>query len=152
MLQNNSYKLAHLDSTEKIVKQLKELETSDWERSLENFWNPGILQLDKVKNKAKCKLENLDKAVKMLFENYMNVMKNGTYEEKLKLIHFDDSFRWGTLNETDYFEKWEWIILRLSKNDRKKLFGTPNINCSFPDGMYSIIKKIMENDGVLPRK
>lgn len=140
------------NNEKEVVKQLKELETSDWERSLENFWNPGILQLDKVKNKAKCKLENLDKAVKMLFENYMNVMKNGTYEEKLKLIHFDDSFRWGTLNETDYFEKWEWIILRLSKDDRKRLFGMPNINCCFPDGMYSIIKKIMENDGVVPQK
>ena len=77
----------------------------------------------------------------------------------LAMLFYSDTFGVGTTNwfykhfdEIDYYEKWEWIILRLSKNDRKKLFGTPNINCCFPDGMCSIIKKIMENDGVLPRK
>lgn len=135
------------DNEKEVVEQLKKLDVSDWERSLESFWNPGILQLDKVKNKSRCKLDYLDEAVKKFFENYMNVMKNGTYEEKLKLIHFDDTFRWGPLNETDYFKKWERIILHLNKSDRKRLFGIPNIDCCFPDGMLPIIKKIMENDG-----
>lgn len=137
------------DNEKEVVEQLKKLDVSDWERSLESFWNPGILQLDKVKNKSRRKLENLNKAVKNFFENYMKVMKNGTHEEKLKLIHFADTFRWGPLNEKDYFEKWEWIILRLSKDDRKKLFGIPNINCCFPDGMSSIIEKIMRKDGAI---
>ena len=136
------------DNEKEVVEQLKKLDVSDWERSLESFWNPGILQLDKVKNKLRCKLDYLDEAVKKFFENFMNVVKNGTYEEKLELVHFDDTFRWGPLNETDYYEKWEWIILRLSKNDRKRLFEIQNILCRFPDEMHPIIKKIMKKDGV----
>lgn len=133
-----------------VLKQLNKFSISDWERSLENFWNPGVIQYDNLTDeyKSKCKLDKFDKAVKRFFENYMNVKKHRSYQEQLDLIHFDDCYRWGPLGKDVYFEKWNWIIRRMEKEDFAQMFDVPNRSVYFPNEMKKIIDEIGVERGI----
>ena len=138
------------DENSIMKDQLEQFTKEDWEKSLENFWNPGVIQYDNLTDeyKSKCKLDNFDEAVKHFFENYMYVKEHRSYQEQLDLIHFDDFYRWGPLDKDEYYEKWRWIIRRLEKEDFDRIFNVMNRSIYFSEEMVKIINEIGVERGI----
>ena len=91
-----------------VVKQLNEFNESNWEKSLYNFWYPGVIQYYRLKDKSKCNLEPLKEALKKMVH-------------ARRIIHFD--YQKGPCrNDKCYYSIWLELIKLLDDKTKKEFY------------------------------
>ena len=111
-----------------VVNQLNGFDESDWERSLHNFWYPGVIQYYRLKDKSECKLDSLKNAL------------NEFFRLRIK-ISFD--FQKGPCrNDKCYYSIWLELI-KLLDDKTKKEFNV-EIEDFFPVEYEEMVCKIIQ--------
>lgn len=112
-----------------VVEQLNNYGLDDWMDSLENFWNPGVMQYYKLKDKSKCCSEMLQSAVGLFFESSVWWSPN--------------SYQKGSCNDNDYYKVWLELIKVLDQATFVKLKS--KFLFFFPERFQSDLMKLFNN-------
>lgn len=115
------------DEDRLIVNQLNGFDEPDWERSLHNFWYPGVIQYYRLKDKSKCKLDSLKNALNKFFQSRV-------------IIPFD--YQKGPCrNDKCYYSIWLELIKLIDDKTRKEF--NVEIEDFFPDEYFDAVYKII---------
>ena len=112
-----------------VVEQLNNFGLDDWMESLRNFWNPGVIQYYKLRDKSKCCLDMLQSAEKYFFES--------------KVLWGPRSYEKGPCNDNDYYKVWLELIKVLDQETLVKLKS--KFLFFFPERFQSDLMKLFNN-------
>lgn len=112
-----------------VVNQLNEFDESDWIKSLQNFWCPGVIQYHRLKDKSRCNPGPLRGALKNFFQrgnvNPFEYQKGPCKHDKC------------------YYDIWLELINVLSVDDMFEL--EKNIKRFFPEEYYAKLDAIIQD-------
>ncbi len=115
-----------------VVEQLNEFTQEDWVLSLNNFWNPGVLQYLNLKNKPNQPPKNLQLSLKSYFEH-----------NSYKSIDNMNCVQKGPCSDDEYCEKWFELIKILKSKGESEL--KENIRKFFPKKYRTKVDEIIQD-------